>query len=308
MVQKTQAKKPRKLDQPEYKTLRLHKKIKTSKPLIGSFRLMIGNLKHIAKYKRLFIAISLIYFVLSLILVTGLVGGADLSQIKTTLQDALQGSNVEITTGVALFGVLVSGGGTNVSEVGSLYQSILVVIMSLVFIWVFRQTYAKNKISVRDAFYRSTSPLIPFLLVLIVIGLQFLPLLAGTTVYSIVISQGLAVSMAEKFLWLLLLLSLVLLTLYMVSSSLFALYIVTLPEVTPMQALRSARDLVRHRRWSIMRKIIFLPVAVLLLAAMVMIPVLLYITAAAQWIFILLSIFGIIIAHGYIYRLYRELL
>lgn len=301
-------KKKRKLEDPEYKTLRLHKRIRPSKPLMGSYRLMQSNIKHIFKYKRLFIGIALVYFVLSLVFVSGIVGGSDFSELKSTLQDTLQGTNVQLTTGVALFGVLIAGGGTDVSEIGSIYQSILMIVISLVLIWAFRQTYAKNKVTVKESYYKSTHPLIPFLLVLFVIGLQFIPLLAGSTVYSIVISQGLAVNPVEKILWFLLLISLVLLTLYMISSSLFALYIVTLPDLTPMQALRSARDLVRYQRWSIMRKILFLIASLFIFAAIFMIPVLLFLTPIAQWIFVIIGIFGLIVTHGFMYRLYRELL
>ncbi len=49
---------------------------------------------------------------------------------------------------------------------------------------------------------------------------------------------------------------LAMLTLIYVKSSLFALYIVTLPDMTPMKALRSARELARYRRWTVLRKIL----------------------------------------------------
>jgi hypothetical protein len=94
----------------------------------------------------------------------------------------------------------------------------------------------------------------------------------------------------------------------MVSSSVFALYIVTLPDVTPMQALRSARELVRHRRWSIARKVLFLPVSLLVIAAAIMIPVILLLTPASEWAFFVLSMFSLAVIHSYMYGLYRELL
>lgn len=307
---KADDKKPRVIEQERYKTLRLHKKVraKTAKPLPGAFRLMKANLIHIFKYRRIFLGICLVYFLLSLVLVTGLLGSSNLSEVKNSLHEVISGNFQQITTGVALFGILVSGTGGAVSQAGSTYQTMLVVLMSLVMIWTFRQTYAKEKIKVKQAFYKSTHPLIPFLLVLAVIGMQLLPLVAGTAVYGIVTSQGLAVTSVEKFLWALLLLCTILLTLYMISSSIFALYIVTLPDVTPMQALRSARDLVYNRRWAVMRKILFLPVALFVIAAVVMIPILLYLTSVAQITFIILGMFGMVIMHGYIYKLYRELL
>ena len=75
---------------------------------------------------------------------------------------------------------------------------------------------------------------------------------------------------------------LALLSLYMICSSLFALYIVTLPNVTPMKALRSARQLVLHRRFLVLRKILFMPLALLVLGAIIMIPLIIFLTFAAM--------------------------
>jgi hypothetical protein len=94
----------------------------------------------------------------------------------------------------------------------------------------------------------------------------------------------------------------------MLSSSLFALYIVTLPDMTPLTALRSARQLVRYRRWTVLRKIFWLPVALLILAAVIMVPIIIWLTAIAQWVFFLLTMFSLVATHAYMYNLYRELL
>jgi len=101
---------------------------------------------------------------------------------------------------------------------------------------------------------------------------------------------------------------LALLSLYMVSSSVFALYIVTLPDMTPMRALRSARDLVANRRWSVVRKIIIIPIIFLVLAAVIMIPVILFLTPIAPWMMFALFMIAIAIFHSYMYALYRALL
>jgi len=123
-----------------------------------------------------------------------------------------------------------------------------------------------------------------------------------------VISNSIAVSGIEQFAWGLFFFMLALLSLYMLSSSLFALYIVTLPDMTPMKALRSARELVRNRRWIVLRKIIFLPLALLVLGGLVVIPVILIWAPAAQWIFFIGTMVALAITHSYMYSLYRELL
>ncbi|HVI60648.1 MAG TPA: hypothetical protein VM535_00655, partial [Candidatus Saccharimonadales bacterium] len=101
---------------------------------------------------------------------------------------------------------------------------------------------------------------------------------------------------------------LTLFSLYMISSSLFALYIVTLPDMTPRKALRSARELVRDRRWTVLRKILCLPVILFLGAALVMVPIIIWLTPLAQWVFFLLTMFALVAVNTYMYSLYRELL
>src|SRR5690606_28518012 len=118
-------------------------------------------------------------------------------------------------------------------------QMLLLLIASLAIIWALRKTHGDVKVRARDAFYQGMYPLIPFILVLLVIGLQLLPLLLGSSLYSLVTTNGIAVHAIEQTAWLLLFGGLSLLSLYMLSSSLFALYIVTLPNMTPMKALRS---------------------------------------------------------------------
>jgi hypothetical protein len=144
--------------------------------------------------------------------------------------------------------------------------------------------------------------------VLFVIGIQLLPLLAGNWLYATVIGGGIAVTGLEKLIWILLVILLILLSLYMVSSSVFALYISTLPDMTPLSALRSAREIVRYRRWVVMRKVLFLPVCLLIIGALIMVPLIIFVTPLAEWVYFGLSMLSLAVIHSYMYSLYRELL
>lgn len=299
----------RSVSRAKYKSFRLQKKIKIKpqKPLSGAFSLMKGNIKHLWKYKRVFVGITAIYLVLSLLLV-GVGGIKDFGDLKNTLGSA-NNLGSQLTQGLALFAYMLSGGvGGSSNPTAGIYQTVLMVIVSLVVIWSLRKTYAAEKVKVKQAFYSSMYPLIPFILVVLVIALQFLPLVISGSLYSIVIGQGLAVTNIEKALWLILVILGFILTLYMISSSLFALYIVTLPDINPMKALRSAREVVIHRRSAIMRKILFLPISLLLMGAIIMLPILLFFTVVANYVFVILGLFALVVGHGYMYRLYRELL
>jgi phosphatidylglycerophosphate synthase len=75
-----------------------------------------------------------------------------------------------------------------------------------------------------------------------------------------------------------------------------------------MKALRSARELVRYRRWTILRKVLFLPLLLLIVTAIMMVPVISVVTPLAQWVFFILMMAAIAVVHSYMYTLYRELL
>ncbi len=299
---------PRKLKSPTYKSFRLTKRIKQPVKLTSSINIFKSALKTLKTNWKLFLVITLIYGFLTVILVRGIGGALNLNELKTALQNGFSGSFSNLFTGLTLFSYLISSAGASVNPAGGVYQSILIVITSLVVIWALRQVQAGNKISAKDAFYQGTFPLIPFILVLLVIGLQLLPLAMGSWLYSTVVTYSIAVTELEKFLWAVLALLLALLSIYMICSSVFALYIVTLPNMTPMKALRSARQLVLYRRWAVFRKVIFLPISLLIIGAIIMIPLIIFVTPLAEWVFFILSMLTLVVVHTYMYRLYRELL
>lgn len=300
--------KPRKVKRSQYRSFRLSKSIKHPGQLPSVFNLTRLSLGVLRRHWKLFGGITLIYAVLTIILVRGFTGGLNLSELKNTLEQAFGGAASGAASSVGLFAVLVASSGSSNTDGGSVYQIVLLVVMSLALIWSLRQVTAGHTVRIRDSFYSGMYPLIPFVLVLLVIGLQLIPLLVGSWFYSTVITNAIAITTLERTLWLLLFLALATLSLYMLCSSLFALYITTLPDMTPMKALRSARQLVLHRRLKVLRKIIFLPFFILLLFAIIIIPLIIFATPLAQWAFFILSVTTLTLVHSYLYTLYRELL
>ncbi len=305
--------KPRTIARPAYKSFRLSKRLRHPRPRVtGSFRLFKLSLQNIMKRKRLFGGITIIYLMLTIVLVKGFGVGTDIASLKDAITQIFGGSFSGLTTSLALYGVLLTNVNTGGGQQSGAYQTVFLIIASLAVIWALRQTLSptnkKVKLQVRDAFYKGMYPLIPFLLVLAVVGIQLLPVAVAGFLYSTVVAGGLAVTAIEKAIWAMLVAGIILLSLYMITSSVFALYIVTLPEIRPIQALRSARDLVLHRRWTIMRKLLFLPVALLVCSAAITIPLIIFAPTLAEWVFFVLSMFGLVVFHSYLYTLYRELL
>lgn len=301
--------KTRQLKTPQYKSFRMSKRVKHAKPqLPGSIRIFRSSLRIIKKQKKLFLYIVTIYLLLTIVMVKGFGISTGIADLKSAVQGTFNGVGGELTAGVALFATLLTSAGATANETASLYQSILVILTSLALIWTLRQVHAGKKTTTRDAFYKGMYPLVPFLLVLVVVCLQLIPLLIGSWLYSVVIAGGLALSGAEQAIWWIFIALLALISFYMLSSSVFALYIVTLPEMTPMKALRSAREIVRYRRWLVARRVLALPILLLLIGAVIMVPIIIFITPAAEWVFFLLNMAALAVMHSYMYSLYRELL
>ncbi len=292
-----------------YKTLRLHKKIKpATKPIPKARRIFVSAYKHIIQNKRLFLGIIAVQIIFTLIFVSGFSVFSGGFQDTKSIVEQLTGNQSVLLTGITLLGVLVTSGSGGTSDVANLYGLLLLLFNGLAIIWSLRQTHAKQKPRLKNAYYKGMYPIVPFMLVLFVILLQLVPLIIGNLLYSIVISNGIAVTGLEQIIWLLLFIGLALLSLYMITSSIFALYIVTLPDVTPMQALRSARQLVLNRRMLVVRKLLFLPIALLLFLITIMLPIIIYASVIAQGVFFVLGNLGLLIAHAYLYELYRKLL
>lgn len=288
---------------------RLRRQIKQSRPpLPSAWRIFKNSLGHLRKNWWLFLGITLVYFILTIIFVKGFGSTNNLADLRGSFDKIFTGTTGRLAGSFALFGVLLSSAGTTTDAAASVYQSVLMVVVSLALIWALRQTYAKIKVTIRGSFYDGMYPLVPFVLILLCVGLQLIPLIVAGSVYGLVFNTGLAAHWYEQFAWAVVLLGLMLWSFYMISSSLFALYIVTLPNVRPMQALRSARELVRFRRWTVMRKLLFLPVILLVLGAAILVPLILLLPGVVGWVFIFLTMLTLAVVHSYMYSLYRGLL
>lgn len=298
---------PRQVKPAKRTGLKRLKPVRSNKRLPSVFAMIKTMLIILRGHWRLFTGITLVYGILNLLFVRGLSSGVDIEKLRTSFNLASGGHPGWLASGTGTFLSLL-GGSTNSDPTSASYQLFLILFVSLAIIWALRQVLAGHVINVRDAYYRGMFPLIPFMLVILIIGLQLLPLMIGTTVFSVITTNGIAVGIFEKTISIVLLTALVLLTLYWLCASIFALYIVTLPGMTPIKALRSARELVRHKRVMVFRKLIALPVLGLLLAGVIMVPFIVALPAVAPWVYLLLSVFAPLLAHAYLYTVYRELL
>ncbi|HUD07170.1 MAG TPA: hypothetical protein VMR34_04760 [Candidatus Saccharimonadales bacterium] len=270
------------------------KTLNSIKLLGKSFKITFSNWK-------LFGPVLILYYVLSLMLVKGFNDPLSTSQVKSFLHE----SNSSALNNLSLYGSVTNPSSNPGSGV---YETVLLILFSLFFIWLFRQLLTKAKPKLRDVFYSSSYPLIPFLLIGFLIALELLPALIGVYLFNSVFGGGIAPHLYEKIIWIGACLLLISLTAYWLSSSLVALYIVTVPDTRPIQALKSAKQLIKGRRSVVIRRVIFLPVALTILVVAITIVFALIVPSLAGWLLYLQISIAVAIANGYLYMLYRELL
>ncbi|HEY5549770.1 MAG TPA: hypothetical protein VIK37_01000 [Candidatus Saccharimonadales bacterium] len=293
----------RKLTRGQKKTVAKKAARKRTK-LPSSFRLTWQVLGIIRNYWKPLGGIVLVYLVLNIIFASGISGlGSSVTEIKANLENGDRFWNA-----LGGFGSLVGSGGASGSQTASILQSILVILESLVIIWALRQLLAGNKIKVKQAYYLSMAPLIPFLIVVAVIFIQLLPLTFGAPVIGTILTAIFNSGALLTSLFIIFFSALAAWSFYMISSSIFALYIVTLPDMQPRQALRSAKNLVKYRRWALMRKVAFLPIFILVVMAAVVVPLILFVSFLVAPVFYILSMLVILFIHSYLYSLYRSML
>lgn len=302
---------PRKLKASSYRSFRLQKPLKTpdTGQLPNAFKLFFASLRMLGQNWKVFAGIIFVYGLLNVLLVQGLSAtGGNLTESKTALDEASSGQWGQLLSGFVLFSYLAGASNNVNSDVAAAYQMFLGVITSLALIWTLREVYAGNAVRIRDGFYRGMHPLIPFIMIVGVIALQLIPVVIGGFVYGLVSGGSVPLGGVEVLFWTTVFGLSALISAYMLCSSLFALYIVCLPGTNPLEALRAARELVRYRRWAVIRKVVFLPVALLVCGAAITVPAIFLITPVAGFLFFTLNMIGLAVIHSYMYRLYRELL
>lgn len=303
---------PRQLKKGRYRSFKLQKRIvQADQQLPGGFMLLRQSLGLLWQHKKLIGTMMALYALVGFAVVQGFANTDDIATLKTSLTDLFAGDWSQLGASMALL-VMLGTSGSSVASTSTPYQFLWGVAGSLAIIWTLRELFAQKAeqvaVRARDGFYRGMFPLMIVLLVLAVLALELAPATLAGTVFSTVMANGIAASGVEQAIWGTVCFLLILVSLYLVCSSIFALYIACLPDMTPIRALRSAHELVRNRRSVIIRRLLFLPLALFVGGGLVMAPLILYVPASAVGGFFVLNVIGLFVTHSYLYRLYRTLL
>lgn len=270
---------------------------KSSKPAISSsYSLLIQSLKHIKKHYKLLGGITLIY-----VLFMGVV-------VRKLDQLFVSPEGDSLSERVASLNDYSGTGG--LSESATLLQVLIFVVASLALIWALRRIDERQRTSrVRDAFYKGMTPLIPYSLVLLVIILQLLPFAIFGSVFSATVTDAnVAATATQQVFWFMLFALGTFWSVYMLSASLQAVYLVTEAGSTPLEALRRARRLVYKRRWNVIRKVLLLPSFYTIMLSLIVLPFAFIAPITLGLLFLLLNGFVVLLSFVFFYLLHKELL
>lgn len=291
----------------KYRSFRLQKKIKPEPRYIPpSGKLLRSSIIFLINNYKIFLAIFFIHLVAYFIVIRTPVN-TDISTIQDSIKTVLGEDNSKTIGGnlATLGAVLGAGGGSTQS--GAL-QGVSVLVVTLVNIWAIRQVHNKQKIKARDAYYQGLSPILPATIILVLIALQLIPFAVAALIYSTARSGGLFITGFEDLSFFVLAIVIGILSFYWVTSTIIAFFIVTLPGMYPVKSLRSAKNLVQFQRFTVFRRILFLPVILGISYLLILLLIIRFLPSQALLFAELYGIIIIPLVSVYLYKLYRALI
>jgi hypothetical protein len=296
---------------PAYRSFRLSKPIKAHevKPLPSSRRLWKDTWLFLWQHRvKILIFLAIYTFTYISLIKSGSGFDMDYDVVKEELRNALTGNIGAIISFISLYATLVSSVTQSAGDVANYTQTTILVLFSLAYIWLIRRLHGKKLATIKDAFYRGSTPLIPFLGVLVLLVLEVVPaglgaLLLVTAQNTDAIGRG-----AQTFAFGLLALLCGILSIYLLAGSILALYIVTLPGTGPIVAVRSSLRLLRIHRWRVLLRIVSFALLLLVSGFFVALPFIIWLPRYAEIAMYIMSCLSFGVFHVYMYKLYRSLL
>ena len=272
--------------------------------------------------KKLFLGLTIIYGGLTILLI-GLGSQSNYSNLADTLRQTggniFEGKWGEIGKASLLLTTVLTGGlNGSVTDIQKFYAGALALMIWLTTVWLLRAILAGQKPRLRDGLYNGGSPIISTFLVSLLLIVQLLPIALAAIGISAAIPSGLLDNGVLSMLFWTVALLLAILSLYWMTSTAFALVVVTLPGMYPMQAIRTAGDLVIGRRIRLLLRLLWMVLIVIVLWLFIMVPIILFDAwlkgklPAIEWMpivpaaLLVVSSLMVVWTTTYIYLLYRK--
>lgn len=295
---------------------------KRDKPLVPPLENIVAFTLHVFKTlwrnKGLFFRLLILYVVAAIIWI-----GVLQNENMSTVNDAARAAQEVVgTTGdgfvqsVTVVATTMLGSlNANMTEVQYIYLSILYITLILVTVWLLRQRLAGNKVKVRDGLYVAPAPIVPMYILVAVGILQLLPFGLMFLLHGSVVASGIVTGGIEKAMFDIALFVIGVLTLYFITTTVFALMVATLPGTYPTKAYRVAKSIVLGQRLRMLFRLLWMVLIVIIVWFIVLIPVVMLANAYSIQdgplvpIFVqILTGFSIIYGSAYSYLLYRRMI
>lgn len=242
--------------------------------IMASFRMIFKNWK-------LFLPLLIIAVVLNALFV-GIMSEAN----YTKFQDVMDQASAEVTGGevggVAKAGLLlvstITTGGLSgeSSEAAVAFGVMIFLVVWLTTIFLVRHLLARHKVKLRDGLYNAMTPLISTLVLFVVAVVQCIPILFLIVVYSAAVQTDFLATPFYALIFFVFAAVMILLSGYLLSSSLIAMVAVSVPGMYPMRALAAASDLMMGRRVRLILRLVALMIALVIVWVLVMLPLILF--------------------------------
>ena len=210
--------------------------------------------------------------------------------------------------------------GINYDASTIVFDIVIFLIIWLTTIFLLRHLLAGNKVKLRDGLYNAMTPLISTFIVFAVALIQCIPIFLLIVATSAAVQTEFLATPFYALVFFIFAALMILLSAYLLSSSLIALVAVSAPGLYPMKALIVASELMMGRRIKFILRLVALIILLVILWAVIMIPLTLFDTGmksnfawASEVPFIpicltIMSCFTAIYTTTYLYLYYRWML
>lgn len=235
----------------------------------------------IFKNWKLFLPLIIIAVVLNVLLV-GIMDQDNYAQFQEVLDEtSLQVAGEDIGSfakaGLTLISTVSTGGlSGESSEAAVVFGALVFLILWLVTIFLLRHLMAGHKVKLRDGLYNAMTPLISTFVVLIVALIQCIPIFLLIVAYSAAVQTEFLATPFYALVFFIFASLMIILSAYLLSSSLMALVAVSAPGLYPFKALRTASDLMMGRRVKFILRLVALILALAIMWVVVMLPLILF--------------------------------
>jgi len=272
--------------------------------------------------RKIFLLAALVYAIVTTLLV-----GIASQDIYSTLSDTLKSTGGDFFVGFwgglgqsgLLFMATITGGiSESLTDVQRIYAGLITLLAWLTSVWLLRNILAGHKVKLRDGLYSSGAPILSTFAIMLILVVQLLPLAFALIAYGAASATGLLASGVEAMLFWIVAALLAALSLYLITSTIFALVIVTLPGMYPMQAIKAAGDMVVGRRMRLLSRLLWMALVEMIIWVLIMIPIIMIdswikgllpaisFVPTIPVVLLLLSALTVIWTSGYVYLLYRK--